>query len=188
MITMFKDPVLQTLSNSYKITDIESTQSVFHDLISCIVEQQIHYRSTKKTFEKMLQLAGLRLLTLENFEIFESKGLLKQKLSIQKYESLLCILDFFTDQTIDFSTLSDQEVRQTLTQIKGVSDWTADMILIYTLKRLDVFPSKDYHLRKLLEHYFPQEAPFTPGKVKKKTSEWQPHRSAACLLLLATKG
>ncbi len=75
---------------------------------------------------------------------------------------------FFTDQTIDFSTLSDQEVRQTLTQIKGVSDWTADMILIYTLKRLDVFPSKDYHLRKLLEHYFPQEAPFTPGKVKKR--------------------
>ena len=188
MKSMFKDPVLQTLSNSYKITDIESTQSVFHDLNSCIVEQQIHYRSSKKTFEKMLQQAGLKLLTLENFEIFESMGLLKQKLSIQKYESLLCILDFFTDQTIDFSTLSDQEVRQTLTQIKGVSDWTADMILIYTLKRPDVFPSKDYHLRKLLEHYFPQEAPFTPGKVKKKTAEWQPHRSAACLLLLATKG
>ena len=185
---MFKDPVLKTLCNTYKIADIESTQSVFHDLISCIVEQQIHYRSSKKTFEKMLQQAGLKLLTLENFEIFESMGLLKQKLSIQKYESLLCILDFFTDQTIDFSTLSDQEVRQTLTQIKGVSDWTADMILIYTLKRPDVFPSKDYHLRKLLEHYFPQEAPFTPGKVKKKTAEWQPHRSAACLLLLATKG
>ena len=53
MKSMFKDPVLQTLSNSYKITDIESTQSVFHDLISCIVEQQIHYRSSKKTFEKM---------------------------------------------------------------------------------------------------------------------------------------
>ena len=110
MKSMFKDPVLQTLSNSYKITDIESSQSVFHDLISCIVEQQIHYRSSKKTFEKMLQLAGLKLLTLENFEIFESMGLLKQKLSIQKYESLLCILDFFTDFESALYRLCDQIV------------------------------------------------------------------------------
>ena len=52
---------------------IESTQDVFHDLMSCILEQQIHYRSTKKVFQKMLQAADLQRLSLDNFEHFEKK-------------------------------------------------------------------------------------------------------------------
>ncbi|MEL6675333.1 MAG: hypothetical protein AAFR61_24200 [Bacteroidota bacterium] len=43
--------------------------AVFHDLMSCIIEQQIHYRSTKKTFARLLGKAGIDVLTVENFEI-----------------------------------------------------------------------------------------------------------------------
>ena len=49
-----KDEILKDILASIELPEVESTKSVFHDLMSCIIEQQIHYRSSKKIFEKML--------------------------------------------------------------------------------------------------------------------------------------
>jgi len=50
------DPILSNIINCIDFPKIVSTNNVFHDLISCVCEQQIHYRSTKKIFQKMLAL------------------------------------------------------------------------------------------------------------------------------------
>lgn len=48
------DPILLRLVQELPDPEFNSTKSVFHDLMSCIIEQQIHYRSTKKIFQRML--------------------------------------------------------------------------------------------------------------------------------------
>ncbi|MCI4642828.1 MAG: hypothetical protein MRY51_08220 [Flavobacteriaceae bacterium] len=184
---MFEDPLLNKLHNTLELNTINSTKNVFHDLVGIIIEQQIHYRSTKKVFEKMLELADISTLTLSNFEHFEEKGLVKQKLSMNKFETLLRVIEFFNKNELDWFSMTDEEVRTQLTSIKGISDWTVDMILIYTLCRPDVFPSKDYHLQKILSGFYPKQLPLTPGKIKKLAATWSPNRSLAMRYLLATK-
>ncbi len=69
------DPILKDIITTIPSDQVVSTKNVFHDLMSCILEQQIHYRSTKKMFQKMLNNANLTMLTLDNFPEFEKKHL-----------------------------------------------------------------------------------------------------------------
>jgi len=83
------DPTLARIIREIPEPQIETTEDVFHDLMSCVIEQQIHYRSTKKIFQKMLDTANLGRLTPDNFHQFEAKALENAKLSVGKYETIL---------------------------------------------------------------------------------------------------
>jgi DNA-3-methyladenine glycosylase II len=61
------DPILANIIAHIELPIINSTNDVFHDLMSCIIEQQIHYRSTKRIFSKALERANIEHLTLDNF-------------------------------------------------------------------------------------------------------------------------
>lgn len=164
---------------------VESTGDVFFDLMSCVLEQQIHYRSTKKIFAKMLQRAELEVLTIQNFPEFEAKALADAKLSLSKYETVLAVLDFFTENALDWNALSDDAIRQHLSSIKGIGKWTIDMILLYTLGRPDVFPYDDYHLKQVMTRVYGLDP---NSKLKAQMLEisslWGNHRSLAVKYLL----
>lgn len=167
---------------------VESTGDVFFDLMSCILEQQIHYRSTKKIFAKMLQRAEIDRLTLQNFGIFEAKALWDAKLSLSKDETVLAVLDFFTENKLDWNALSDDAIRQQLSSIKGIGKWTIDMILLYTLGRPDVFPYDDFHLKQIMTRVYGLDP---SSKLKAQMLEiaslWGNHRSLAVRYLLSWK-
>ncbi|MCU0444589.1 MAG: hypothetical protein MUE85_06685 [Microscillaceae bacterium] len=167
---------------------IEPTDDVFFDLISCIIEQQIHYRSTKKIFKKLLEKADLVTLTPANFGVFEDKALSGIKLSLAKYETMGRILDFWQQNTIDWHSLSDAEVTDKLGGIKGIGQWTIDMILLYTLQRPNIFPADDFHLKEIMTRVYGLTA---GAKLKKQmlnvAEAWYPHKSLAVRYLLAWK-
>lgn len=148
------DPVLDKIIRELSGPVILSTKDVFHDLMSCIIEQQIHYRSTKKIFQRLLESAHLERLTLENFSILEEKALGKLKLSAGKIETIARILEFWDQHSIDWLALKDEEVIQRLSAIKGVGSWTIDMLLLYTLERPNIFPSDDFHLKEIMVKFY----------------------------------
>ena len=86
------DEVLAAIIQQQQYPEIPSTGNVFNDLVSCVIEQQIHYRSTRHRFSKWLAELGLTELTLDSFELFEAKILSKLKLSHRKYETLAAVL------------------------------------------------------------------------------------------------
>lgn len=183
-----KDNILANIITLIPVPSIASTGLVFHDLMSCILEQQIHYRSTKKTFQKLMDTAGLAILTPDNFEVLEEKAFGKLKLSAHKYQTILDVLDFFKNQEIDWSTKEDQVIRKELSQIKGISNWTVDMILLYTLERPNIFPVDDYHLKQIIPKLYPINPSNTLKKEMRTIGElWEPHRSLAVKYLLAWK-
>jgi DNA-3-methyladenine glycosylase II len=57
------DTVLYDIMHKVPALHIETTNDVFHDLMSCVIEQQIHHRSTKKIFQKMMDTANLERLS-----------------------------------------------------------------------------------------------------------------------------
>ena len=181
-----KDEILQQVITEVEWPAVTSTLNVFHDLLSCVIEQQIHYRSTKKTFAKLLAKASLEELTPDNFEQLEA-GLSDVKLSMRKYETLEGILEFFNLHSPDWPQLSDAEVREVLGTIKGIGTWTVDMILLYTLERPNVFPAQDYHLRLVMEQLYGIGPKRITAEMKKVAENWSPYQSFGVKYLLAWK-
>lgn len=183
-----QDDVLATIISQVDLPKIHRTGDVFHDLMSCVLEQQIHYRSSKRIFEKMLATAEIDRLTLDNFEEFAAKGISNYKLPIQKLGTVQGIVDFFSISDINWTDLPDEEVRKTLTSLKGISNWTADMILLYTLGRADIFPFDDYHVKQVMNVLFELETgPEKKSEMRAISDHWKPYRSLATRYLLAWK-
>jgi DNA-3-methyladenine glycosylase II len=107
---------------------------------------------------------------------------------------------------LDFKQLpqqSDEEVITHLTQVKGIGLWTAQMFLMFTLKRENVLPTGDYGVRMAMyRHYLDvqRKKPAkkstgakktsrrkiklpTPEQMEKIAKTWEPYRSVACWYL-----
>jgi DNA-3-methyladenine glycosylase II len=183
-----KDEELARIIDQVDPPETESTQDVFHDLMSCVIEQQIHYRSSKKVFQKLLDTASITQLNRENFAHFEEKALSTQKLSGNKYQTILSLVEHWDELDQNWETLSDEEVRRQLSQLSGIGTWTIDMILIYTLQRPDVFAFDDYHIKQILVQLYGLNA---QSRLKKQMQDlaqnWAPYRSTAFLYFLAWK-
>lgn len=183
-----KDPILANIIATIPEPVVHSTQNVFFDLISCIVEQQIHYRSTKRIFQKLLDKAGLQTLHWEHFEDFE-KVLPTIQLAASKYETLAHTLHFFENNGhIQWDQLSNAAVREILGGIKGVGAWSIDMILLYTLERPDIFPYDDFHLKNIMVQLYGLDAKTRlKAQMLAIANRWDGQSSQAVKYLLAYK-
>jgi DNA-3-methyladenine glycosylase II len=182
------DPILERIILEIPKPIISSTKDVFHDLMSCILEQQIHYRSTKRIFAKALERASIEQLTVENFHLLEKHSLSQIKLAMGKYETMLGLIEYWRNNNLDFLQLTDEEIISELSSIKGIGKWTIDMILLYTLERPNVFPHDDFHLKQIMVSLYG----LNPN-IKLKTQmievskNWGNQKSLAVLYLLAFK-
>lgn len=184
----FQDPILQQIVAQLDVPFVESTNHVFHDVVSCIIEQQIHYRSTKNIFTNALKRAEIELLTLENYHLFEKHGLSKLKISMGKYETLIRFIEYWSHQTKDFFTLTEDEVVKELSSVKGIGTWTIDMVLLYTLHKPNIFPVDDFHLKKIMIHLYqlnPQNK--LKSQMLQVAEKWGNQKSLAVLYLLEWK-
>jgi len=114
-------------------------------------------------------------------EQLRSAGLSKQKSGYLK--------DMATktrDGLLDFTKLMempDEEVIKHLTQVKGVGVWTAQMFLIFTLKRPDVLPTGDYGIQAAMKKHYRKRKMPKPKEMEKIARPWSPYRSIACWYL-----
>jgi len=84
------------------------------------------------------------------------------------------------------STMDDEEVIRRLTGIKGIGRWTAEMFLIFTLGRPDVFPATDLGIRKAVQRLYGHAALLPPRELAALAERWTPHRSVAAWYLWAS--
>ena len=101
------DPLLEKVIAQIEPPIINSTNDVFHDLMSCIIEQQIHYRSTKKIFIKALERANITHLALDNFHLVEKYSLPQIKLAMGKYETIMSFIEYWSNNTLSNSRFKE---------------------------------------------------------------------------------
>ena len=81
------------------------------------------------------------------------------------------------------SELSDAEVAEQLTAVKGLGQWTADMFLIFHLGRPDVLPVGDLGVRRAVQRAYALAELPDPATLTRMAEPWRPHRSLASLYL-----
>ncbi len=75
--------------------------------------------------------------------------------------------------------MSDEEIIERLTQVRGVGRWTVEMLLLFDLGRLDVWPVGDYGVQKGFAKTFGKRKLPTPRQLMKHGEKWRPYRSVA---------
>lgn len=182
---MFDDPVLNTLIKKYpKPHFTDRSDFLLRELIESIISQQLSIKASDTIFARFVGLfphgefpSAEQILAIDD-ELIRSAGLSYAKVSYVK-----SVANAFVGDLIDIEKIrkqSDEDVITELTQIKGIGRWTAEMILIFTLYRPDVFSIGDLGLRNAITKLYG----VTDRKEMLKLSEtWKPHRSTACWYL-----
>lgn len=179
------DPVLAAIIERIGPYRIEYGDPTFHSLAEAIVYQQLNGKAAVTIFKRFADLAGnpitpQGILKLTD-EQMRAVGLSKQKSSYLKEMAERAIRG-----ELDFSRLgnmTDAEVIEHLTQVKGVGVWTAQMFLMFTLKRPNVLPTGDYGIQNAIrKHYRKRKLP-RPAHMEKIAKSWEPYRSVACWYL-----
>jgi DNA-3-methyladenine glycosylase II len=84
--------------------------------------------------------------------------------------------------------LSDEDVIQSLTQVKGIGRWTAEMFLMFRLHRPDVLPVGDLGILKAVQRNYGLRKMPRAARLTKIGEPWRPYRSVACWYLWASLG
>ena len=189
------DPVMRRLIDARPGFDPEAwrrygpSPDPFGTLLRLVIGQQVSTSAARAILERLSTLFGDRLPTPSDLLAAEegdlrSVGLSRQKLSYvhnlaERVECGTLALDRLTD-------LPDNEVRATLTAVKGIGPWSADMFLLRELGRPDVLPSGDVGIRNAVQKAYGLPAPPTPAEVDLLGEKWRPHRSLAAAYLFAS--
>ncbi len=153
-------------------------------LTSSIISQQISTKAAAKIKQRFFELVGTEYdpKTILSFDIEQLRAV---GLSRQKASYVHSIAQSSIDGLVRFSqldNLSDQEVIDELVQIKGVGVWTAEMFLIFTLARPDVFSAGDLGLQNTIKKHY-NKLNISQSQVDSISSKWSPYRSIASLAL-----
>ena len=82
--------------------------------------------------------------------------------------------------------MSDEEIIEMLVKVKGIGRWTAEMFLIFSLGRPDVFSFGDLGLRNAIKKLYLLRKEPPLKQLQKLSSRWSPYRTCASLYLWAS--
>jgi len=177
-----------------KIINEETHQLVLHKniplrLMASIMSQQLSTKVAAVIFKRFLEIYNGNEPTPQQvvdtpFEVLRGIGLSNNKVRYIQNVASFCIENNVTDTLL--LEMNNEEIVALLTQIKGVGQWTVEMLLMFSLGREDVFAVDDLGIQQAMQRLFNIE---TDNKKQMKqqmiaiADKWKPYRSYACLHL-----
>ena len=149
-------------------------------IANLIIEQQISFKAAITVKRRFAQLINGKsdneIINMSNSKL-QSIGI-----SYRKAEYIKNVFNFFKSKTVDFEKMSNVEVINYLTSIKGVGEWTAQMFMIFNLFRQDIFSPKDLALINSIKKNYSLDV-VGSTEIEELTEIWSPYNSIACLIL-----
>ena len=188
-----KDPILAEIISKVNPKVSSFLGDVFVDLCSSIVSQQISTKVAKVIYGRFLDLYdGLaptpQQILDTDFDDLRAVGLSKQKTAYMQN-----IASFWLERKLqnqDWTLLSDKDIVDLLTQIKGVGEWTVQMILMFSLERPDILPVLDLVIQQSMAKHYKIKAEKKKvlfAKMEEIAEQWKPYRTIACRYLWRAK-
>jgi DNA-3-methyladenine glycosylase II len=179
------DPVLAAIIERIGPCRMQFSEPTFHSLAEAILYQQLNGKAAVTIFNRFTAVAGDPLTPAGILKLSEAQmravGLSKQKTSYLRDLSEKTSAGLLEFERLP--ELSEQEVIEHLTQVKGVGVWTAHMFLMFSLRRPDILPTGDYGVQAAIKKYYKKRKWPKPAVIEKIAKPWAPYRSIACWYL-----
>ena len=174
------DPVLLHIIDHVGEFRLRRSRNYFLTLVEAIVWQQLSWKAANTIHGRMLDRLGTRRPAPSDFLKMSKHSLRNAGLSRAKVEYLLDLAAYFEDGRFprrQISRFSDDEVIASLTTVKGIGRWTAQMFLIFAMGRLDVFPDGDLSLVNSIQRCYKLRRSPSRRTLDRITDPWKPYRT-----------
>lgn len=182
---MRRDPVLAAIIRRHGPCALGEARDRFDHfamLVRAIVFQQLSTKAASTIHGRLTALmpdalpTPAALATLSDDQ-FRTAGISRQKLLYLR--DLAQKVNDGVVPLADLDAMADEEVIATLTKIKGIGQWTAEMFLIFRLLRPDVLPVHDLGIRNAIQRAYRLRKHPKPERILRIGEAWRPYRSVA---------
>ena len=183
--TLSRDLVMKDLIEKYGELTLSESEDYFTDLARSIVGQQLSGKAASTIWKRVEALLNGEI-TADNFLSVPDELMRQAGVSGNKTRYIKNIAQAVFDKSLDLENIrsyDNEEIIQQLTKIKGVGQWTAEMFLIFSLAREDVFSFGDGGLNSAINKLYGSGKVLTKDEIKTITEKWKPYRSIASLYL-----
>ena len=181
-----KDKVLKAVIKKHGPMDLTkyhaNARGIFPALLRSIVSQQISSKAAASILARVVALFPDNKPTPEALLKIRAPKLRTAGLSAAKVLYVKDLAKKCLDGTIDekqFPTMSSQEIIDHLVQVKGIGEWTAHMLLIFTLYRPDILPVGDLAIRKGFQSVYGLKEMPNKKEMESIAKPWRSHATAA---------
>ena len=184
-----KDKKLSRLIAQQESFTLKSHKNICLRLCASIMSQQLSTKVAKVIYHRFLELYGGNEPSPQQIVITPLETLRGIGLSNAKAQYVLNVAQFAIDHNLDdkrLKKMSNEDIIELLTQIKGVGKWTVEMLLMFTLGREDVFAVDDYGIQVAMKKIYKLDDSNKKEmreKMLKLSAKWSPYRTYACLHL-----
>src|SRR5437588_3574018 len=175
------DEILASIITRVGPCQIAYRDPTFEALARSIVFQQLSTKAALTIYSRLEEAAGGKVTpeAIRDLSIGEMRtaGLSKQKIGY-----IRDLAEHALAGTLDFNRLpdlSDEQIIETLTDIKGVGVWTAHMFLIFALRRANILPVGDLGVRTAIQRAYKKRVLPKPKDIEKIARNWHPYCSIA---------
>ena len=187
------DEKLKTIIDLQTPYVLITRKNIYLHLCSSIMSQQLSVKVAAVIYERFLSLYKNKKPSLTQiidtpFDTLRSVGLSNAK---TQYVKNVCVF-FLTEKITDakLQKMSNESLIKYLSQIKGVGQWTVEMILMFTLGREDVFAVDDLGIQQSITKLYQLDASDKKAlkiKMMELSANWSPYRTYACRYLWGWK-
>ncbi|MEN9561493.1 MAG: hypothetical protein RIQ56_766 [Candidatus Parcubacteria bacterium] len=186
---IFKDKKLAKHVTSHgpvSLGEWKRPKQPFHSLIRAIIHQQVSGSAAASILKKFQDQFEGRLPSPKQVLEISTDKLRAAGLSQSKVIYVKDLAKHFAEGAIkprQFRSMSNEEIVEHLTRVKGIGVWTAQMFLIFTLKRPDILPTLDLGIRKGFQIVYGLKRLPEHKQMERLAYQWRKHASLASLYL-----
>lgn len=184
------DPILGVAIKKIKLKRHRGDANYFRSLCEAILSQQISTAAADTITARFCALfPGTDFPSAAQVSKVPVAKLRRAGVSRQKIGYIKDLAKAVTSGELnlkDFSKHKDEEVIMALTRVKGIGQWTAEMFLMFSLNRPDVFSAGDLGLQNAIKKLYKLRKHPDKKKMEKLSKAWKPHRTLAARYLWAS--
>ena len=181
------DPDMKRLIDHFGVLSLNGDADYYESLVKSIVYQQLSGKAANTIYQRFRNLyPHSNVIDPQNVYQTPRQTLRSVGLSERKVNYIQGLSHKWISDEIEwdrFIYMSDEEISLVLKTVKGIGQWTADMFLIFSLKRPNVFPIGDLGIRKALHVLCHLDHLPTTSEMLEIANKWRPFRSLATLYL-----
>ena len=175
------DPVLSAIIDRVGACRMTYNEPVFGSLVRAIVYQQLSGKAAATIFGRLLDATGTPItpdsILRLSFEDLRAIGLSKQKATyIRDLAEKTATAEVIFER---FPRMTNEQIIERLTRVKGIGIWTVQMFLMFSLRRTDVLPAGDLGIRNAIQKAYKLKNPATVADIERIGSKWRPYCSVA---------
>ena len=177
-----RDPIMRKAIKRVGPCRIDVDRNGFRRLVRSVVGQQLSTSAATTIWRRLLVLNGGRRVSPGKMLSFSTAQLRGVGLSKAKCQAVLSIARRVFDGEVrlnELHRLSDEDVTAELIKLRGVGPWTAQMYLMFSLGRSDVFPTGDLGIVNAITALYTFNDRASENEMLKLATSWRPYRTIA---------